>query len=171
MGAATGLDTSPSIPFFAPGSTCFGEPKTVQLRWPSAIRSASFSITICSPSGAVIPHHLLDMPGAVFMRVMTGERRLASRVLAGLRTVLLSVRADTSANRMRTLLGLCHGCLQPSAFRHPPTLAELPRPFDESFDGTFTVSDAPIHLDPGSQNDSRTIEKRSSPRILRILRP
>ena len=43
MGAATGLGTSSSIPFLAPGSTSFGEPQTVQPRCPSASVSASLS--------------------------------------------------------------------------------------------------------------------------------
>src|ERR1700744_4740336 len=62
MGAATGLDTPSSIPFFAPQSTPLSEPKTVHPRWPSAIVSASFSIPVCSRSGALISNHLYTWP-------------------------------------------------------------------------------------------------------------
>src|SRR6201996_6019031 len=54
------------------------------------------------------------MAGAVVMRAVAGERRLTSRILAVLRAVLLSVRADATADRMRTLLGFRH--------RLPPSL-------------------------------------------------
>ena len=50
----------------------------------------------------------LHMAGAVVMRAVAGERRLSSRILAVLRAVLLPVRADATAYRMRTLLGFRH---------------------------------------------------------------
>ena len=60
------------------------------------------------------------------MRAVAGKRRLASRVLAILRAVFLSIRANTTAGRMRTFLGFRHGSLQAVWVQTPDIPAELP---------------------------------------------
>ena len=142
MGAAKGLDTSSSIPFFAPRSTCLNEPKTVQPRWPSAIVSASSSIPICSRSGALIPNHLYTWP----VQLSCGQWQ-ASVVLSAassqyceqyffpsVQTQLQTVCAHFLASAMGPSETFC--------FRQPHTPAELLQAAFRDQSDTGTSADA-----------------------------